>query len=212
MKLKHLLRYLVTHDTTWHGEFAALWPLLRECGAGRLVVDVGANDGFYSSNSYPFIKRGWQAILIEPHPAAFERALRLHAGNKRVAVLCKACGEKHEKISLALFEGDEDGTHSTLSTPERHHSDRRVEKEITLDVEPLESILESQRVAPIFDLLTIDTEGHDYRVLLGLGRFRPRVIITESGTTNIKKFDLLQALGYRLHKTLENDTIWMIHE
>lgn len=31
-----------------------------------LVVDIGANDGFMSSNSYNFIQCGWSAILVEP--------------------------------------------------------------------------------------------------------------------------------------------------
>jgi len=75
MKLKHWLRYFLWSDTTWHGEFSALRPLLQGLPEEqRVVVDVGANDGFYSSNSYPFVKRGWRAILVEPHPGAFAQA------------------------------------------------------------------------------------------------------------------------------------------
>ena len=34
----------------------------------RLVVDVGANDGFLSSNSYNLVRWGWSAVLVEPNP------------------------------------------------------------------------------------------------------------------------------------------------
>ena len=32
----------------------------------KLVVDIGANDGLMSSNSFNFIQWGWDAILVEP--------------------------------------------------------------------------------------------------------------------------------------------------
>ncbi len=32
----------------------------------RLIVDIGANDGFLSSNSFNFIQWGWNAVLVEP--------------------------------------------------------------------------------------------------------------------------------------------------
>src|SRR6266404_9060713 len=65
-------RYWIWGDTTEHGEFLVLRHLITE-DFPKLVVDVGANDGFLASNSYPLIKRGWRGILIEPHPDAFRR-------------------------------------------------------------------------------------------------------------------------------------------
>lgn len=32
----------------------------------ELIIDIGANDGLLSSNSFNFIKWGWSAILVEP--------------------------------------------------------------------------------------------------------------------------------------------------
>ena len=42
--------------------------------AKRLVVDIGANDGLLSSNSFNFIQWGWDAILVEPQKAQLEYA------------------------------------------------------------------------------------------------------------------------------------------
>lgn len=39
-----------------------------ELGFAPLVVDVGANDGFLSSNSYNLVRWGWSAVLVEPNP------------------------------------------------------------------------------------------------------------------------------------------------
>lgn len=40
----------------------------------RLVVDIGANDGLISSNSFNLIQLGWSAILVEPVPSQMELA------------------------------------------------------------------------------------------------------------------------------------------
>ena len=37
-------------------------------GFSPLVVDVGANDGFLSSNSYNLVRWGWSSVLVEPNP------------------------------------------------------------------------------------------------------------------------------------------------
>ena len=67
MNARQLIKYLWFKDTTFHGEFRLLE---RTAGANapRIIVDVGANDGFYGSNSFPFVARGWRSLLIEPNP------------------------------------------------------------------------------------------------------------------------------------------------
>ena len=40
----------------------------------RLVVDIGANDGLLSSNSFNLIQLGWSAILVEPVPSQMDLA------------------------------------------------------------------------------------------------------------------------------------------
>ena len=41
-----------------------------------LIVDIGANDGFLSSNSFNFIQCGWSAILVEPQSYQLDLAKR----------------------------------------------------------------------------------------------------------------------------------------
>ena len=43
-------------------------------GFAPLVVDVGANDGFLSSNSYNLARWGFSTVLIEPNPAMLKLA------------------------------------------------------------------------------------------------------------------------------------------
>ena len=65
MNLRNFLKYFLFKDTTFKGEFRAMQKLLgQDCP--RIIVDVGAHNGFYASNSYPYVARGWRAVLIEP--------------------------------------------------------------------------------------------------------------------------------------------------
>ena len=77
MNLRQFVKYWLWRDTTHHGEFAALRRLMTP-DFPRIVVDVGANDGFYGSNSFPFVARGWRSILVEPHPKVFAKLQKLH--------------------------------------------------------------------------------------------------------------------------------------
>ena len=213
MKLKHWLRFLLYRDSTWHGQFSALAPLLRRCpDAARTVVDVGANDGFYSSNSYPFIARGWRALLIEPHPAAFQKATQLHHKRKQVTLLNQACSDHEGELGLQILAGDEGGSHSFLGQPAQDSQPTTPAPggSHRIKVHRLETFLDEFHIPLDFGLLTIDTEGHDFAVLRGanLTRYRPRVIITEKNPDDEEKFAFLRANGYRVHTELPYDTIW----
>jgi len=213
VKLEHWIRFLLYRDSTWHGQFAVLGPLLlRHAGVERTVVDVGANDGFYSSNSYPFIARGWRALLIEPNPGAFGKARRLHKKREHVTLVNSACSDHDGILELQTFAWDDDGgSHSALrldaGSPDASSTPG---ERFQVKVHRLDALLTEFRIPREFGLLTIDTEGHDLHVLRGanLACFRPHVIITGSNPDDEEKFALLRDNGYRLHIALTYDTVW----
>lgn len=216
MKLKHWIRFLIHRDSTWHGQFKALAPLLLDPpGIPRWVVDVGANDGFFSSNSYPFLTRGWRGLLIEPHPSAHAKANRLHRRRTGVAVIQAGCSDSEGTLTLRSQPDDEGGSLAHLGSPDggpAPHSGIGGPIGIAqVRIHRLERLLEENRVPVGFGLLSIDTEGHDLRVLMGanLDRFRPAVIITETSKEDQPKREFLGRQGYRLHLDLEFDSIWI---
>jgi len=170
-------------------------------------VNVGANDGFFNSNSYPFIARGWQALLIEPNLDILRAAQHRHRHRPRVTFVNAACSTTPGALNLTIYLDDEGGGHSHLAPKPGQDRPRRA---VPVTVVRLESLLEEQGVPERFGLLTVDTEGHDFQVLAGanLAHFRPRVIITENTADDDAKFALLRQHGYRLQGQLEYDTIW----
>lgn len=171
------------------------------------VVDVGANDGFFNSNSYPFIARGWKALLIEPDPNILQKAQRLHRSRSQVEFINAACSVNAGQMNLTIYEDDEGGGHSQLATITDQN---RPNRSIPVHVARLETLLKQQNAPEKYGLLSIDTEGHDLQVLQGanLEIYRPQVIITENTLADEAKFALLRQHGYQLSAQLEYDTVW----
>ena len=208
------IRKRLRGDTTQYGEFPTLWRLCGECNNGY-VVEVGANDGVFCSNSYPFIQRGWRAALVEPNPAMQEKLQLLYGRNDKVKSFGVACGAEDGSSRLFLGRNGEDG-YATLSTEDSWwYKETRSEESVPVTVTRLDSILDSAGCPQIFELLSIDTEGFDYDVLQGLDfrRFRPKVIITEDEkppfTNKEKKEKVLFANGYKFVRRFASNAIWI---
>jgi FkbM family methyltransferase len=206
-----LIKYTLLRDTTQHGEFNLMRKLAGK-GGSKVVVDVGANDGFYGSNSFPFVARGWRAVLIEPHPAAFAKLKKLHEGKPNVTLLNLACADKPGQLPLWIGKDGDDGTLATLCTDDHpQFREARTEKSVLVPVERLDKVLAEQKIPHDFAALSIDTEGMDYEVLLGLDLkvWRPRVIVTEDyEPKDAKKAELLRAAGYVHAGQLTANAFW----
>ena len=194
------------------GEFR-LMRKLAGSNCPEIFVDVGANDGFYGSNSFPFVARGWRSLLIEPHPVAFEKLLQLHAGKRHVTCLNLACAEAAGELPLWHASNDPGGSRATLHIDERMLARRQPDNAHTIvRVERLDSILTSQGVPFQFGILSIDAEGMDYEVLLGLDLklWHPRVIVTEDyAAKDESKSKYLQAAGYEHAAHCVDNALWV---
>jgi FkbM family methyltransferase len=178
------------------------------------MVDVGANDGKTYSNSYFFVKRlGWNAIMIEPYPDAFESLKKTHAKNPRVICLKIACSNTIGRQKLFI------GVSNLLSTLCQDENDcfkvHRTTKTIDVETETLTNVLRENNFPKDISLLLIDTEGMDYEVLLGLDfeQYQPRIVVTEEYCWNMEKhrnkYQYLLNSRYSLYKRLGSNTIWI---
>jgi len=178
----------------------------------RIFVDVGANNGFYGSNSFPFVARSWRSVLIEPHPLAFEQLQKLHAGKKRTTCLNIACAEKAGDFPLYLAK-DDDTSRATLCTDDSPMFQRIRSKSYKMvRVERLETVLKAHGIPEDFGILSIDAEGMDYEVLLGLdlNRWHPRLIVTEDYRPKIEmKTKHLTEHNYHQVSKCDANSFWL---
>lgn len=209
------VRRWIWNDTTQYGEFQTLWSLANRQRRGT-VVEVGANDGIFCSNSYPFIELGWKGVLIEPNPLIYSRLEELHQRTDAVKMFNLACGSTEGSLPLYMGKDGQSGYATLSSEHSWWYNATRSDHKVVVSVVRLERILDEASCPEDFDILSVDTEGFDYEVLCGLNlaRYRPKVIMTEDEKppyTNMReKEDLLSSRGYVLFRRIANNAIWTI--
>lgn len=174
------------NDTSQSLEATKLYPILGAYPI-KLIVDIGANDGFNLSNSYYFIKKGWSALLVDPIPNSIKMARKTHQGNNKVSFKEVAISSKNSYSKMYLDKGNTNNFFSTLETEETPLRKKFVDsdKYITVKTITLNDLLSAHFVPKEFALLSIDVEGHESKVLETLGDFRPAVILVERSLESI---------------------------
>lgn len=155
----------------------------------RLVVDIGANDGLLSSNSFNFIQWGWDAILVEPQTTQLQMAV----ANLRRYNNPYRDGNQTVRFVEAII-GSKDGMVQFVKTPDAVSQEGHVLRDTELNGNRhiLGSIVQVQslkaktfatkyEVPRYFGILSIDAEGEGNQILhdfIDLG-YRPAYIIYE---------------------------------
>lgn len=211
------LRKLLFQDTTQYGEFLFLNSFFKGISSG-FVVEVGANDGLFCSNSFPFIQRNWRALLTEPNPRLFKILQSRYATNPRVKVFPFACAAQKGHAQLFLGRDSESGYSTLCEEDSWWFAQTRSSESIQVPLIPLQDLLDQAGFPSNLDFLSVDTEGYDYHVFLGLDfkKHRPRLIMTEDEkpphTYSVQKYTLLVNNGYSLIKKIRNNSIFALND
>lgn len=178
------------------------------------VVQIGSNDGtggdplFSLINSHP----GWNALLVEPVPYLFARLKQNYAGRPNLRFENAAIGETSGSLPFFIIDPaamqtlqDLPQWAEQLGSFDRDHIVKHLGpaisphvQEVNIPTLTLTELLTRHQIDRI-DLLHIDTEGHDWRILsqLDLERFRPQVILFEYNHLSEEEY---QAAMARLQK------------
>ena len=150
------------------------------------IVDVGAGDGEYISNSrYVLQSFGYKGLMIEMNPVPFKALKRLYKDSENVECLQAAVAGK--KYGYVAYDASE--THWSLSTLKKSKSKKS--KETML----LSEIFEEREIEEV-GILSIDVEGLDTEILAELlksSKVRPEIVIVEGNSPEeqAKQKDLL---------------------
>lgn len=187
-------------DFSQHGtqalifEYFAKHPLRHAA-----LVDVGAF-GRFLSNSFGLLKLGWKGLLIEPNPDRIKIIESEFAGLK-IVVLNVGIGDVAGILPFHL--------HTTTGydsfSPDWSPQDKSG-KVLSVYVFPLAFVLSEMKIPKDFDLLSVDTEGFDFKIITALfsnSDYRPRLIVTEANSYP-DAVGLFKGFGYALHALAGN--------
>lgn len=174
----------------------ALRPLLVP---GTVVIDVGANIGYYTQRFARWVGDAGRVLALEPDPANYSR-------------LCHALARKgllSRVEALALAVSDRPGEGRLEQNP-AHPGDHRLgDRGLVVKVTTLDELM-GERGWPRVSLVKIDVQGTEARVIAGanelLDRFAP-VLFVEVDDAGLRRFgssgaELLETLKgahYGLH-------------
>lgn len=194
-KLRRTYRQLTRKPYGKNPRYPAYWFNRARGGQETFVLQIGSNDGKTNDPLHALLQEHaqWRALLVEPIPYISERLRENYPDETRFQIATVAINagkdlpfyyvdpiakQQHPELppwfdQLASF----DRTHLT------RHLDGILEPYIrVLDVRgiTLEDLLKEQEVTQV-DILHIDTEGYDWKVLqqLNLQAFQPDFILFE---------------------------------
>jgi len=152
-------------------------PIINKPG---YYVDVGCNHPKFLSNTYGLYRKGWTGICIDPN----EQLIKKYAyyRPKDIAVAALISNEVEER-TFYYAENDVLSTteESNLSEISRLGLSYHTNK---LSTNTLTAVLLENKAPREFDVLSIDAEEHDFKVLISLDFeiFCPKLIIVEDET------------------------------
>ena len=165
---------------------------------GGTFVEAGANDGIRQSNTLQLEEEeGWQGLLIEPSPRAFNHLKKNRPNCQLANVALVSAKHKKEKIEGAFEGGHLTGTvvenlFDRVPSSNSGWLRRRIfhliatlgfsshVKKVPVRAQTLESCLAEHAIGSI-DFMSLDVEGSEFEVLSGLNlsKHRPKVLLVE---------------------------------
>ncbi len=171
-----------------HGEDFIVNELFRQKEKG-FFVEVGCIDGKRYSNTLFFEERGWKGICIEAHQDFIDCLKK----NRPLSNVVHCAVSDIDQNEVAFYTNSR-GSLSTLDPTKEVAFKQNFANyfsgftQTTVRQFTLNSIFEHNHVTQV-DLLSIDVEGCEVEVLLGLNfeKYMPAIIVVESDTKEHEK-------------------------
>jgi FkbM family methyltransferase len=163
-------------------------------------VEVGANHPTFASQTWHLEQLGWRGLLVEPQPDLAEN-LRRQRSARVFAVACSSPANAGQRMTFHVA-----GALSSLER-ERMAPGAELQRVIEVPVRTLDDILAEVQAPVPLDLLSLDVEGHELKVLEGFtfARWRPRLVLLEDHVGDLDKHRFVTAAGYKLIRRVENN-------
>ena len=183
------------------------------------VLDLGANDGVFLSNSRCFIENGWRGFLVEAGREPFKRLFDLYKNNTNVQIINYAISTENGVATFyesgSLISETDCGLVSSIIPNETDRWRKAGTRFTSYQVEckTFETLFGNGNINLIeddvkFDFISIDIEGMDYQILtqIDLTKYGCKCLCVEfNGIDKQKYVDYAGSHGMVLiHENPEN--------
>jgi len=148
-------------------------------------VEVGAYDGRRWSNTLSLIEADWSGIMVEPVSIYYEACESRYKDNDKIEISNCCIGWENEPSKKVYLGGpcttimEEMVSIYNQIDPRDNHNINRYE---VRDMFTLDTFLENKKVEKNFDVLCIDVEGAEWKILevFDIKKWNPKMAIVET--------------------------------
>jgi FkbM family methyltransferase len=206
------MNFSVQNQSPWlidyYNKYLPQTGFLVEVGVGHIIspnYSLGMNftEIGCGSNSYDLIQSGWSALLIDPILEYCKEAELVYSGLKNVNINCVGVSDKEEDLTFFMED-----TFIPNSVPIRQDLPYIGRK---CKLVPLSKLLEDNFIPKNFDLLSIDVEGFELKVLstFNIDEYSPKLIIVETNVTPASEVIKLIGKNYTLAQSDHINSIFL---
>lgn len=212
-EVKWIIKYIERHN------------LSLETMGEKYVLDLGAYDGYYGSNSYNFLALGWNGLLVEATPNSFKKVQKTIETLQEWHDLDGVRGlQRFGEIGVrnnAVGHGEFGPTTiqlAILDYPQSISIDKSTKGHKSVDVTKtsVKDILTEEKTPKRFVFADIDVESETIDVsmdIINLG-YRPYFICIETYREQTPLLDeVMTKHGYKKEVTIKNrNDIWVLQD
>jgi FkbM family methyltransferase len=134
---------------------------LSVCRPGMVVLDVGANVGYYTALALRHIGRDARVVALEPDQETYSYLLRTVEANGGTNTTCVCKAAAAANASMQLYSNPDNRGDSRL------YENKLATRSAAVEAITIDSLLESLGIASV-NLIKIDVQGFEANVFAGL--------------------------------------------
>jgi FkbM family methyltransferase len=185
-------------------EISLLQKFIRE---GNIVLDIGANIGFYASILSQLVGKNGEVHCFEPDEKNFQHLQKTCKNLSNVIINNAAVGPQTEKINIY--------TSPNLNVDHRTYEPETYEKKLEVNAIKVDDYVSAKKLN--IDFIKMDIQGFEMQALKGMKNTlaqNPDIkLISEfwpyglkkSGSSVVEYFDSLSDLGFKCYLLEENN-------